>query len=58
MSAGRRAVPWSSMRFAGLRFRALAAVVAVLVSAACGQKAGVGGPDIVAALAALPSHRH
>ncbi|HET9771962.1 MAG TPA: hypothetical protein VFS16_13805, partial [Acidimicrobiia bacterium] len=29
----------------GVRVRALVAVVAVLVAAACGQKAGVGGPD-------------
>src|SRR5688500_6496634 len=31
------------MRSGGLRWRALAAAVAVLVSAACGQKAGIGG---------------
>jgi branched-chain amino acid transport system substrate-binding protein len=33
----------------GRRLRAIAAVTVVLVSAACGQKAGVGGPDAVAA---------
>ena len=32
----------------GRRLRALAAATAVLVSAACGQKAGVGGPDTAA----------
>jgi branched-chain amino acid transport system substrate-binding protein len=37
------------MRSAGFRLRAVAAAVAVLVSAACGQKAGVGGPDQAAA---------
>jgi branched-chain amino acid transport system substrate-binding protein len=33
----------------GKRLRALAAVMVVLVSAACGQKAGVGDPETVAA---------
>jgi ABC-type branched-subunit amino acid transport system substrate-binding protein len=33
------------MRSGGLRWRALAAAVAVLLPAACGQKAGVGGAD-------------
>jgi branched-chain amino acid transport system substrate-binding protein len=37
------------MASAGFRLRALGAAAAVLVSAACGQKAGVGGPDGVAA---------
>jgi branched-chain amino acid transport system substrate-binding protein len=37
------------MRSGGLRWRALTAAVAVLVSAACGQKAGVGGADHSAA---------
>ena len=39
----------SSRPLTGRRLRALAAVTAVLVTAACGQKAGVGGPDPVAA---------
>ena len=33
----------------GFRLRALGAGIALLVAAACGQKAGVGGPDPVAA---------
>ncbi len=49
-------VPSLSMHATG-RIRALVAVMAVLVSAACGQKAGVGGPDAVAAAppAGVPS---
>ncbi|HEV7865985.1 MAG TPA: ABC transporter substrate-binding protein [Acidimicrobiia bacterium] len=39
----------------GVRFRALIAVVAVLVSAACGQKAGVSGPDAAASPIPAPS---
>ncbi|MDQ1505311.1 MAG: branched-chain amino acid transport system substrate-binding protein [Actinomycetota bacterium] len=37
------------MRSARFRFRSLLALMAVLTSAACGQKAGVGGPDRTAA---------
>jgi hypothetical protein len=36
----------------GRRIRALATVTVVLVSPACGQKAGVGGPDQASAPAA------
>jgi len=46
------------MRCAGVRFRMAAAVVAALLSAACGQKAGVGGPEpaVPAAAAATGTH--
>ncbi|HKN38447.1 MAG TPA: ABC transporter substrate-binding protein, partial [Acidimicrobiia bacterium] len=37
------------MRSANCRLRALAAAAALVVCAACGQKAGVAGPDIAAA---------
>ena len=43
------------MPSAGFRLRALAATAAVVVSAACGQKAGVGGPDTVAAPLGIPA---
>jgi branched-chain amino acid transport system substrate-binding protein len=42
----------SSRPVTGRRLRALAAVTVVLASAACGQKAGVGGPDQAGAPAA------
>jgi branched-chain amino acid transport system substrate-binding protein len=46
----------SSRPLSGRRIRALATVTVVLVSAACGQKAGVGGPDQASAgLAGAPS---
>ncbi len=55
MNLSREVVPWSSMRARGVRLRAVTAVAAVLVSAACGQKAGVGGPDTGAAAAPIPA---